>query len=331
MKTRIKSGLLMAPMLAVVWVGGYVLLAACVALSVFAVREFYRAFETACAEKGRPVRASRKVAVASIILLYCLPLVLRDGYLAWAVITVAMCFALLFFGDGRGIADSLVTMAGLFYVALFIYFIYAIDLFYDPMGIASLVTEDGYITSPVSGGGEVWDSGFSWNYNLFNSTNGLFCIHGFRYNWVWLVIFSAFATDIFAYFTGRAIGRRKLAPVLSPRKTVEGSIGGVAGSVIVCGLFGHFAMPEFFAHCIVIGVLGGVVSQLGDITASAIKRKLGIKDYGNLIPGHGGLLDRIDSLIFTAPLVFIYLSAMAYWESAGDLAPIILNGVKGAW
>jgi phosphatidate cytidylyltransferase len=181
--------------------------------------------------------------------------------------------------------------------------------------MASIAGNDGYIfNDPLVGG-------------MIQRTYGHFYIHGFRYNWVWLVIFSAFATDIFAYFTGRAFGRRKLAPVLSPKKTVEGGIGGVVGSIAACGLFGYFAMPEFFVHCIAIGVLGGVVSQFGDIAASAIKRKLGIKDYGTLIPGHGGLLDRVDSLLFTAPLVFIYLSALCYWQGLSGIdMPTPLSG-----
>jgi phosphatidate cytidylyltransferase len=318
MKTRVRSGLLMAPLLAVVWVGGYALLAACAVLSVFAAREFYRAFETATADTDAPVRPSRRTALVSVILLYCCPFILRDGDLAWAAVSVVLCFSLLFLKNERSLTDCLVTLAGLFYVVLFIYFIYAIDLFYDPMRMAA-----------VAG-----DADFISGLNLPDRTGVAFYIRGFRYNWVWLVVFSAFATDIFAYFTGRALGRRKLAPKLSPKKTVEGSAGGVAGSVVVCGLFGWFAMPEFFVHCVVLGFLGGVVSQLGDLTASAIKRRLGVKDYGALIPGHGGLLDRIDSMLFTAPLVYVYLSALSFWTLNGDMKTpvfsLIMRQMNGA-
>jgi phosphatidate cytidylyltransferase len=110
-----------------------------------------------------------------------------------------------------------------------------------------------------------------------------------------------------AYFTGLLLGRHKLAPKISPKKTIEGAVGGVAGSVLLCGLFGYFAVPPLLTHCIALGVLGGVVSQLGDLTASIFKRKMGIKDYGNLIPGHGGVLDRFDSVLFTAPAVYYYI------------------------
>lgn len=124
---------------------------------------------------------------------------------------------------------------------------------------------------------------------------------------VWLIVFSAFGTDIMAYFTGMAIGKHKLCPNISPKKTIEGSVGGILGSVIICGAFGYFFAHDYWMHCLIIGALGGIVSQLGDLTASAFKRKMEIKDYGNLIPGHGGILDRFDSVLFTAPMVYYYI------------------------
>lgn len=125
---------------------------------------------------------------------------------------------------------------------------------------------------------------------------------------VWLIFLTAFGTDIMAYFTGYAIGKHKLAPNISPKKTIEGSIGGVVGSIVLCGIFGYFVVPEILVHCLVIGAIGGIISQLGDLTASIFKRKLGVKDYGNLIPGHGGILDRFDSVLFTAPMVYYYIT-----------------------
>lgn len=124
---------------------------------------------------------------------------------------------------------------------------------------------------------------------------------------VWLILLTAFGTDIMAYFTGYAIGKHKLCPKISPKKTIEGSVGGILGSVILSALFGYFFAPAFLIHCVVIGVLGGIISQFGDLTASIFKRKMEIKDYGNLIPGHGGILDRFDSVLFTAPMVYYYI------------------------
>lgn len=127
----------------------------------------------------------------------------------------------------------------------------------------------------------------------------------------------AWLTDTGAYFTGRLLGKHKLAPNISPKKTVEGSIGGLVLSCIgcvayICIMVGLFAggMPKMsvilkFAF---IGLAGSVLSQLGDLAASCIKRDCNKKDYGSLLPGHGGLLDRFDSVLFAAP--FIYYAMM---------------------
>jgi phosphatidate cytidylyltransferase len=124
---------------------------------------------------------------------------------------------------------------------------------------------------------------------------------------IWLVFLTAFGTDIMAYFTGMALGKHKLCSKLSPKKSVEGAVGGVIGSVVLCGLYGHFFMEGTVAICLVVGFFGSIVAQLGDLAASAFKRQMGIKDYGNLIPGHGGILDRFDSVLFTAPMVYYYI------------------------
>lgn len=126
-----------------------------------------------------------------------------------------------------------------------------------------------------------------------------------------LTIIGAFSTDTFAYFVGNQFGKRKLCPAISPGKTVEGSIGGLLGSIFSVLLVGillnrvyntHVGMIHFAA----IGLLAGISSQLGDLSASAIKRYCGIKDFGNIMPGHGGILDRIDSLLFVIPVIYVY-------------------------
>ena len=124
---------------------------------------------------------------------------------------------------------------------------------------------------------------------------------------VWVVILSAAGTDIFAYFVGSFFGRHKLCPKISPKKTIEGAVGGIAGSVIFCTAFGYLIFGESIFHFIMLGLLGSIAAQAGDLTASIFKRKMGIKDYGHLIPGHGGILDRFDSVLFTAPFVYYYV------------------------
>ncbi|HAB94943.1 MAG TPA: phosphatidate cytidylyltransferase [Lachnospiraceae bacterium] len=116
--------------------------------------------------------------------------------------------------------------------------------------------------------------------------------------------------DTCALAAGMAFGKHKMAPVLSPKKTIEGAIGGVLGSA-VCSVIlslilkGFYPDADFKVQFLIIGVLGALISMIGDLAASAIKRNHGIKDYGSLIPGHGGIMDRFDSIIFTAPLIFI--------------------------
>lgn len=129
--------------------------------------------------------------------------------------------------------------------------------------------------------------------------------------YIWLVFIISLGTDTFAYFTGMFLGKHKLCPNLSPKKTVEGAIGGMAGAAVLASLFEIFIIKgenAFSIHFIAMVLLGSVISQLGDLSASSIKRRTGIKDYGNLIPGHGGIMDRFDSVLFVAPYLYIYIA-----------------------
>lgn len=126
----------------------------------------------------------------------------------------------------------------------------------------------------------------------------------------WMVYVSSWGSDTCAYVVGRLFGKHKLAPDLSPKKSVEGSIGGIIGSALIGVIFG-LIMSNFTGKSenliiifAVIGGLGSIISQIGDLAASGIKRNYDIKDYGHLIPGHGGILDRYDSIIITAPIVY---------------------------
>ncbi len=122
--------------------------------------------------------------------------------------------------------------------------------------------------------------------------------------------FIAWVCDTSAYFVGRAFGKRKLVPKLSPKKTVEGAIGGILGSVAVGLIFGYILYVRETHKLVTIAVLviitfvGSIIAQLGDLLASGIKRDHNIKDYGNLIPGHGGIMDRFDSVIFVIPCIY---------------------------
>ena len=138
--------------------------------------------------------------------------------------------------------------------------------------------------------------------------------------YVWLIFTSAFGCDTFAYITGVTIGRHKLVNTPSPKKSVEGIIGGVLGAALVGLVYGffvvRFADPEatvnFMLFAMVISLFGAVFSIIGDMAASAIKRRTEIKDFGALLPGHGGVLDRADSVIIVAPIVYLVLSVLIW-------------------
>lgn len=135
-------------------------------------------------------------------------------------------------------------------------------------------------------------------------------------NWYVFTIFTiAWVCDTAAYFTGRFFGRHKLIPEVSPKKTVEGAVGGLLGGALGTMLFGLILTGQGITvvhpvHFLAMGLIGSFFSQIGDLIASSIKRDCGVKDYPKLIPGHGGILDRFDSVLLAAVSVFLYLTIM---------------------
>ena len=120
---------------------------------------------------------------------------------------------------------------------------------------------------------------------------------------VWLIFLCSWGCDTCAYCVGMLIGKHKMAPVLSPKKSVEGGVGGVAGAALLGAIYAAATGGKIAEYALICAV-GALISMVGDLAASAIKRNQGIKDYGKLIPGHGGILDRFDSVIFTAPAIY---------------------------
>ncbi len=140
-----------------------------------------------------------------------------------------------------------------------------------------------------------------------------------------LIMAYAWGGDTFAYFAGRAFGKHKLAPAVSPHKTVEGAIGGLLGSMVLglvvtlvyVQLVGRLMGFErvrgaYYVLVVLLGAVASVLGVVGDLFASAVKRQCGIKDFGTIFPGHGGILDRFDSLLFIAPLVSMVVTALFY-------------------
>lgn len=142
----------------------------------------------------------------------------------------------------------------------------------------------------------------SFLYFIRNTEDGVYTI--------WLIMISSWGCDTCAYLAGVTMGKHKMAPILSPKKSIEGAIGGVIGAALIGAIYGAAVgshvdavsnAPLYFA---ILCACAGLISMVGDLVASAIKRNYEIKDYGKLIPGHGGVLDRFDSVIFTAPIIY---------------------------
>lgn len=129
---------------------------------------------------------------------------------------------------------------------------------------------------------------------------------------VWLIFLSSWACDTSAYYVGKYLGKSKLCPEVSPKKTIEGSIGGFVGSITACTVAGYIfilhGLNLSLINYILIGALCGITCQFGDLVASSIKRYCSVKDYSKLIPGHGGILDRFDSILFASLTVYYYIT-----------------------
>ncbi len=261
MKTRIISGLIMAPLLIVVILGGIVLKAFAFAVSIIAVYEFFKI------HKKVDIRASFPIAIASAVVLYLMNFLQVDPkfYMLWLAGSVMVCLLYLFKINERIIEDAMLTITGIVYIVFFMFHL-------------------------------AWMVDFK-EYKIL----------------IWMVLITAFITDIAAYFSGYFLGKyhifgdRKLCPNISPKKTREGAVGGVVICAACSAAFGLIFTDGLWVHCLVMGILASIAGQLGDLTASIFKRKADIKDYGNLIPGHGGIMDRFDSILFTAPVICWYI------------------------
>jgi len=126
--------------------------------------------------------------------------------------------------------------------------------------------------------------------------------------WVFFLLMTVWAGDTCAYFTGTLIGKHKLYPKISPKKSIEGLLGGLAGSIIVAFFFRRFFLQDLtWSHTVMLAFFIMILGQMGDFGESMIKRSVNVKDSSRLIPGHGGLLDRLDSLLFSTPFLYYYV------------------------
>ncbi len=191
---------------------------------------------------------------------------------------------------------NVVGFSGLFLVLLSFFILMAVELFRQPrpswLEIAAGFTALIYIAVP------------------FGLMNGLFWLRSanVRFPWILLALFVlVWANDVFAYLIGSAVGKHKLYPKLSPKKTWEGSLGGLIFTLAFAWLFSVFADNLDLEQWLWLGAIISVSANLGDLAESLLKRNAGVKDSGVLLPGHGGVLDRFDAVLFATPFVFFYL------------------------
>ena len=229
------------------------------------------------------------------------------------IAVIAVLGALEFYGmAGLSWRHSL-TLFGLLWTLLFIIAAHFEGLYTAPLLTSAVVLSLIWLIfrSPVEGASFNWVWTLTgiiyigWMLSYFIPLRGL---DGGR-DWVLLAVLTTFAADTSAFFIGKAWGRRQMAPTISPGKTWEGAVGGLLGAIaaalILAAILPGLLIPYWQA--MVIGALIGVFSQLGDLSESMLKRSAGIKDAGRLIPGHGGILDRIDSILFTVVVVYYYV------------------------
>lgn len=150
--------------------------------------------------------------------------------------------------------------------------------------------------------------------------------------YVVLLFVTILLTDTGCYYFGKRFGKHKLSPIISPNKTIEGAIGGAICALIGAVIVGHFIHLEFY-HSVIAGLLCTTFAQIGDLCESLIKRDAGVKDSGNILPGHGGFLDRTDSYVLTVPVMFYYFKYFVVSNQLGiDLLNFILrfiHSIKG--
>lgn len=283
MKTRVISGVIFGALaLCLIIAGGYVLKATILVFSAIGLYEFYKSFK----EKGhRPIQP-----LGMMYLLF----------------PIASFFPKLFnvapmnvtFADGSCAVDFFTFLQVLIFIGLMT----SLVLKYPKFNII-----DATITMF---GGFYIVIGFSYFIFLSDMTKGVYLVI--------LALLGCVAADTFALFSGKLFGKKKLCPELSPKKTVAGSIGAFVGTVVVLMIYGtvlwftgvYKSIPLY--HYAILGIIIGGLTQIGDLGASAIKRYSGIKDFGNLIPGHGGILDRCDGYLIVIPFVYYYLNIFVF-------------------
>ena len=216
-----------------------------------------------------------------------------EGWWKWIVFPVGFIvfyrFGLRFLNHDFYFSFNIQELLGiaLVFIASFTLFKYPNELYYDNGKLIFIVI---YVFLSFS---------FALGLPMFNYSEK-------HFGWETFILFTLiWSSDGFAYFAGRMFGKHKMAPKISPKKTWEGFAGGVICTLIL-GFFIEQKMPELRGNWIIVGLLVSIFAPLGDLVESQLKRTFGVKDSGNIIPGHGGVLDRLDSFILCAPVIYLY-------------------------
>lgn len=300
--TRTISGItLVAVLLLVGLLGGMLLLAFCVLVSAVGTFEMYKA--TGVYNSEAQCKTDNTFAIVGVVLstLYFIANALLSPILM--IFTPVKSLVSGTFFEMFESMDMLKTLQMLEHFASIVIYVVVAFIVFAGIYVFTFPRFDFKKFSFAIVGALYTPVFMTFVYLIYYLSNGKFVF--------WLIFISSWICDTCAYLVGSSIGKHRLAPVLSPKKSIEGAIGGVIGSAIVGFVFGYFIEYMAFggennamAYVIICSVCA-VISQIGDLFASAIKRNFDIKDYGKLIPGHGGILDRFDSVIFIAPVVYM--------------------------
>ena len=268
MLTRIITGVSGIALAAfIIMQGGWIYAAFAIILSLLAWHEYAAAFSHA----GQST--SYILGFLAVTLFGCCAWFGNsEGLIAGATISVLLVFAeAIFLHDRFAVDQACISIAGIFYVGFCFAHLILLRFLADTV----------VLTTPVG-----------------NMTLG--CA------FLWIMFLGTWSSDTFAYFIGSFLGKHKLCPTISPKKTIEGFIGGLIGTIVVVTSLGWFLSFPIFLM-VALGASIAIVATIGDLAESVIKRYTGVKDSGRIIPGHGGVLDRFDSVMFTAPLVYYFI------------------------
>lgn len=271
MKQRAITAFIALPILLIILFSGsnLVMATSLMILSIIGMNELYKSFENT---KYAIDKGYKGIGFTAAFVLYFMTAIFNVNFMVMVLLLFSFCtvaYGMFTYNNERTIANIAIVLSSILYIPCLFWFIY------------------GLYRSP----GLIWFVGY--------------------------IFIIAFGSDTCAYFAGITFGKRKVTPVLSPNKSLEGFIGGMLGSVIIVFIYTYLLSAFSLVHIefsfallvklFILGLIGAFVSQIGDLLASAIKRTNGIKDFGNLMPGHGGVLDRFDSILMVSPFVYFYI------------------------